>query len=104
LGSVWHFGQRIYRSNLTQTWHVLCPLVDSKGSTNEVVDVSAIVQGPEDWVAEAMDLKTPSAAVIFIEIETPVSLNPKPNLTGKPCVYIDLCVYRVIVLGCYRSH
>ena len=69
-------------------------------STNEVVDLSAMTH--EDGFAEAVDHKTPSAIVILIESQAPVSI--KANLTGKHCVYTDSCVYRVIVLGCYRSH
>jgi len=34
---IWQVG-RLARA---QTWHVFCLLVDSEGSTNEVVDVAA---------------------------------------------------------------
>ena len=89
LGSEWRFGQRLGQvGHLAKTWRVLWPLVDSKGSTNKVVDVSAIAH--EHWVAEAVDQKTPSITVILIENEAPVSLTA--NLTGKLCVYTDSCV------------
>jgi len=86
--------------HLAQTWRVRWPLVDSEGSTIKVVDVSTITH--EGRVAEAVDYKIPLATIILIESEAPVS--PEATLTGKHCVYIDSCVYRVIVLGFYRSH
>jgi len=46
--------------------------------------------------------KSPSTTVILIASEALVFL--KVNLTRKHCVYTDSCVYRVIVLGCYKSH
>jgi len=33
--------------HLSQTWYVLCPLVDFEGSSNEVVDVATFVH--DNW-------------------------------------------------------
>jgi len=76
-------------------------------SSNEVVNVAAFTH--EDWVDasesvnhKSVNHKSRGTTVILIESEAPVFL--KANLTGKHRVYTDSCVYRVIVLGCYRSH
>ena len=83
--------------HLSQTWYVLCPLVDSEGSSNEVVDVAAFAH--EDWVDESVNHKSPSATVILIGSKVPVFLK---QTWQENTVCIQTRV--VIVLGCYWSH
>jgi len=103
LGSEWRSLLAVWQvSHLSQTWYELCPLVESKDSSNEVVDADTFTH--ENWVAKSVNRKTLSATVTVISIESEAPVLLKTNLTGKHCVYTDSCVYRVIVLGCCRSH
>jgi len=88
--------------HLVQTWHGICPPVDLNGDRNEMVDVTTFAH--EDWVDESVNHTSPSATIILIDSESEAPVFLKANLTGKHCVYTDSWVYRVIVLGCYRSH
>ena len=73
------------------------------GRSSSTPDLSRVLStfAHEDRIPKDVDHKAQNATVILMESEAPVFL--KTNLTGKHCVYLDSCVYRFIVLGCYRS-